>query len=254
MLFIGLDLAWGGKNTTGGVALVQNGDAPATVADVRETLTDDADILRWVDTWDKKAGQDGLLIGIDAPLLVPNLTGKRPCETELGKRFAKRQAGAHPANRTLFKNDVRGEHLVNVLAERGVVHSPYLDSAKQRGVRQVCEVFPHPAHVVLFHLPRTLKYKAKPGRTAESRAAAFAEYARLLRSLPLVSLPADWPPADAAHLKGAALKQLEDGLDALTCAYVVLYCWAHGPEGVDVIGDMTQGYIVVPRALPAFKE
>lgn len=252
MLFLGLDLAWGKTNGTGGAALSYQPGQPAAVCDVRDALSDDADILAWVDHWDKAKGHAGLLVGIDAPLLVPNLTGKRPCEAEIGRRFAKFQAGAHPANRTLFRGYVRGEDLAQSLAERQIAHDPVINTFQDNALRQVMEVFPHPAHVVLFGLAKTLKYKAKPGRTYEARWAVFAEYGRLLRSLaacdPPLALPADWPPPDVSGMVGNALKRLEDSLDALTCAYIVYYYWWHGPRGGEVIGNMTDGYIVVPRA------
>jgi predicted RNase H-like nuclease len=258
MLFIGLDLAWGQKNSSGGVVLRYSGIRPAVLVDVQEALGDDEAILRWIDAWDTE--DEGLLIGVDAPLWVPNETGKRFAEAEVGRRFARFQAGAHPANKTLFKGYVRGEELVEKLAVRGIVHDPYLMEERMPGVRRVMEVFPHPAHVILFGLARTLKYKAKPGRDYPSRWAAMNEYTRLLRGLreavPPLSLTDDWPPPDVTGLKGNTLKRLEDALDALTCAYIVLWYWYHGPEGGEVIGDMPGGYIVVPRRpeteLPTF--
>jgi len=251
MLFLGLDLAWGAKNTSGGCALRWTGDGPATVAGHEDALGDDDDILAWVHRWSDSAGGEGLLLGVDAPLLVPNWAGKRPCEAEIGRRFARFQAGAHPANRTLFRNDVRGERLVARLAGLGIAHDPYLDAPYMEGVRRVMEVFPHPAHVVLFGLNKTLKYKAKTGRDYPSRWIAMNDYSRLLRGLtahdPPLGLDADWPPADVSGQIAGALKRTEDGIDALTCAYIALWYWWHGPAGAEVIGDTTAGYIVVPR-------
>jgi predicted RNase H-like nuclease len=255
MLFLGLDLAWGKKNTSGGcvITCAATPGSRASVLEYTETLGDDDEIIDWVSRWNETdEACDGLLIGIDAPLLVPNDTGKRPCETEIGRRFAKFQAGAHPANRTIFGGDVRGERLVKRLATLGIRHDPYLDTPRQTNVRQVMEVFPHPAHVVLFGLAKTLKYKPKPKRTYETRWAAMNEYSRLLRSLsqfdPPLDLPQDWPPADVSGIIGAKLKSLEDGLDALSCAYVVLWYWRHGAGGAEVLGDMTNGYVVIPQA------
>lgn len=252
MLFLGLDLAWGKTNGSGGVALSARPGLPATVLDVQEALGDDQSILAWVDRWDAAEGYGGLLLGVDAPLWVPNETGKRPCEAEIGRRFARFQAGAHPANRTVFRGYVRGEELVARFVGRAITHSPYLHGRQNSAVRQVMEVFPHPAHVVLFGLAKTLKYKAKTGRTYESRWAVFAEYARLLRGLqaqdPPLRLPADWPPRTFEGLTGGALKRLEDGMDALTCAYIAYYYWWHGEQGGEVIGNLAEGYIVVPRA------
>ena len=255
MLFLGLDLAWGRKNTTGGCVISCSADTGGRgrVLDYTETLGDDDEIVQWVSCWNEHAGPDGLLLGVDAPLLVPNETGKRPCETELGKRFARFQAGAHPANRTIFGGDVRGERLVTRLLELGIIHNPYLKAERQIGVRQAMEVFPHPAHIVLFGLAKTLKYKPKPKRTYEMRWAAMNEYSRLLRSLaqfdPPLDLPSDWPPAEMTGIVGSRLKQLEDGMDALSCAYIVFWYWQHGPAGAEVLGDMTGGYVVIPKPL-----
>ena len=253
MLFLGLDLAWGAKNTSGGCVLscspgTQN---RGTVLDFTEALGDDDEIVAWVKRWDAEAGAEGLLLGVDAPLLVPNLTGRRPCEAEIGRRFARFQAGAHPANRTIFKDNVRGERLVARLAAEGITDDPYLDTPRQIGRRQMMEVFPHPAHVILFGLTRTLKYKSKPGRDYASRWAAMNEYSRLLRGLtmhdPPLVLPGEWPPADTTGVIAGALKRLEDGMDALTCAYIVYWYWWHGAQGAEVLGDLTDGYIVIPR-------
>ena len=257
MLFLGLDLAWGKKNTTGGCVISCSAESGsrASVLDSVETLGDDNEIVSWISRWNdtEDARQEGLLLGVDAPLLVPNNTGKRPCETTLGKRFAKFQAGAHPANRTIFGDDVRGERLVARLAEICIRHDPYLVAPRQNNTRQVMEVFPHPAHIVLFQLAKTLKYKPKPKRTYETRWAAMNEYCRLLRSLaafdPPLDLPDYWPPADVSGIIGSNLKQLEDGLDALSCAYIVLWYWSHGECGAEVLGDMTDGYVVIPRVL-----
>ncbi len=255
MLFLGLDLAWGRKNTSGGCVVSCSADTGSRgrVLEYTETLGDDDEVVQWVSRWNDAAGPEGLLLGVDAPLLVPNETGKRPCETTLGQRFARFQAGAHPANRTIFGDDVRGERLVSRLADLGIKHNPYLETPGQTQVRQMMEVFPHPAHIALFGLAKTLKYKPKPKRSYETRWAAMNEYSRLLRRLskfdPPLDLPADWPLADVSGRIGGGLKRLEDGLDALTCAYIVFWYWRHGPSGAEVIGDMTDGYVVVPQPL-----
>ena len=257
MIFIGLDLAWGRKNPSGGMVLSyspSNKGSRAVVLDIRETLGDDDEIVAWISQWDDEAGGEGLLLGIDAPLAVPNETGKRPCETELGKRFAKFQAGAHPANRTIFLDDVRGEQLVTRLAALGIYDNSSLTLPQHIGVRQMMEVFPHPAHIVLFGLERTLKYKMKPGRDYPSRWEAMNEYSRWLRELtnhdPPLDLPEDWPPSEATGRIARALKGLEDGLDALTCAYIVYWYWWYGAAGAEVLGDTVNGHIVIPKRPP----
>jgi predicted RNase H-like nuclease len=50
---------------------------------------------------------------------------------------------------------------------------------------------------------------------------------------------------DVATLKGRALKQYEDKLDALFCAYLAWYCWKWGAKKNEMYGSMEDGYIVV---------
>jgi predicted RNase H-like nuclease len=118
--------------------------------------------------------------------------------------------------------------------------------------RYICEVFPHPAHVILFGLPRTLKYKRKPGRTPASIAAEFARYQQHLAALghadpPLAGLEPFTAIACAGRLRGQQLQQLEETLDAITCAYVVYYAW-HGTARVRqrVYGSVAEGHILTP--------
>ena len=250
MHFVGIDLAWGAKNTTGGVTLQMETVAPsqhrlAVEASDDALLTDD-DILDFTRRSD--TGQ-GIVIGVDAPLDVPNVTGKRPVETLLQRCFGKYQAGAHPANRQRFGNDVRGERLVARWEAEQNICNDYAFAAEDETARRCLEVFPHPAHVVLFGLTRTLKYKAKSGRDTTSRMAAYAQLVEGIASLeaqePSLIAP-DWLRVPS-ELQGAALKRYEDLLDALMCAYVAAYYWRWGNgDRCMVIGDKANGYIVSP--------
>jgi predicted RNase H-like nuclease len=252
--YVGIDLAWGRKNTTAAVVLegvAEREGVGVAFVGAADALTDDDAILEFVARWD--AG-GGLLVAIDAPTLVPNQTGRRPCEGEVARRYRKYEAGPHPANRNLLAGPdgaVRGEALVAALAARGIAHTPYLDALPDPP-RAVFEVFPHPCHVGLFALDRTLKYKAKPNRTRETRLAEFRRYATLLESLhaadPALRLPSApdfFLRRDPATLKAGDLKRHEDALDALTCAYVAACRHRHGDARTEVIGDLTAGYIVV---------
>ncbi len=265
MRYIGLDLAWGEKNTTGGVVLDGPTDPKqgATLRAVADDLLTDADILAFVRAHDEP--NDGLLIGVDAPLLVPNDTGRRPCEAILSTCLRKQEAGPHPANRTRLAalshasniqnpDAVRGERLVRLLEPLNIAHTPYL-KGRAAPVRAVFEVFPHPAHIALFGLTKTLKYKTKPNRPLADRLDVFREYARLLLALQTADPPlyvpdeqSDWLARDPAELIKplARLKRHEDALDALTCAYITLHRYRWGDEKCPVVGDLISGYIVTP--------
>jgi predicted RNase H-like nuclease len=102
-------------------------------------------------------------------------------------------------------------------------------------------------------LERTLKYKAKPGRTRETRQIEYRRYAAFLMELgdadPPLFLPVDAQfqvERETADLKPAARKRYEDTLDALTCAYVALYYHRWRAEKCVVLGDLETGFIVTP--------
>ncbi len=243
-VFVGLDLAWSTANRTGG-AVIRDGTLRAWTG----VLTDDASIEAFVAAH-VPAGAP-LVVAIDAPLRVPNEHGRRRADHEVSLAWGRFQAGAYPANRTLLAYDgtIRGEVLAARLAQRfGCVEAAPIP---QHGPgRYLCEVFPHPAHVALFDLPRTLKYKRKPGRTPESVAAGFARYQQALAGLATADPPLAGQEAlvavDAGALRGRALQELEETLDAVTCAYVAWYAWHHGPARQRVYGSIDEGHILVP--------
>lgn len=243
MRFIGLDLAWSVRNPTG--AAVISGDAQQGTLAASALLGGDDEVIAWVA---EQAGPGPAIVAIDAPLVVPNQTGRRLAEAEIGQAFARFQAGAHPANRARLAVDgvVRGEALVTRLEQLGFVHAPEVRALAP--VRQVLEVFPHPAMVALFDLQRTIKYKARPGRTLDTRLAEFRRLQTLMRGLTapalvgadeLLSHPLDFPVR-------ARLKDYEDRLDGVFCAYIAHYLWRWGMARARVFGSLTLGSITTP--------
>ncbi len=244
MIFIGIDLAWGMRNPTGG-AVIKDGQLIAATG----TLTDNDAIIAFISA-QLTAGQSAV-VAVDAPLRVPNLTGSRPCDKLLSAEWRQYEAGALPGNRKLLGVDgaVRGETLVAQLqATYGFQEVAPLPH--QSAGRYICEVFPHPAHVALFGLTKTLKYKAKPKRTLADRLMAFSAYQRALQGLKFAEPPLYLPDAllqtELTGLTGHRLKAYEDTLDAITCAYVAAYLWWHGPSKGRVYGNIAQGHILTP--------
>ena len=241
---IGLDLAWSSRNRTGG-AVLREGHLVAHSG----VLTDDAALLAFVG---KHLGDaDAAVIAIDAPLRVPNDSGRRACDHEVSLAWGRHEAGAYPANRQLLAYDgtIRGE----VLAAALVAHFGCVETAPiprhGRG-RYLCEVFPHPAHVSLFGLERTLKYKRKPGRERATILAEFARYRDLLAGLANADPPLRGLDAllaiDLEARRGQHLREVEETLDAITCAYVAWFAWWHGPDRQRVYGSVALGHILVP--------
>lgn len=244
MRFVGVDLAWSARNRSGGAVL----DADGRLLQFGAMLGGDDEVLDFV-ICAIPAGAVGL-VAIDAPLAVPNEKGSRPCDRQVAAVFGRFQAAPYPANRHALSRygGLRAEAIARQLQSLGFRHDPYV--ARQADTRQLVEVFPHPAIVSLFGLERTLQYKARPGRGYPSR---WQELARLRAGLagltsanPPLYLPPDLIEMPIEGRRGQSLKQVEDLLDAIVCAYTAFYAWQHGPQGYAVYGDAVEGHILVP--------
>lgn len=229
MYFVGIDLAWGERSPTG-VAVVDADGALVHLGAARH----DADIVAQLAPYTAEES----LLAIDAPLVVTNPTGNRPCEAALNRDFRSFEAGCHPSNtgHPWFAAGSRGARVADALG------------------RPAIEVYPHAATVALFGLPKTLKYKQKPGRDVPQLRSA------LLRLMSLVESLADaHPPLDAtqhpewvslrdaveAATRKSELRRAEDPVDAVVCAYVALFA-TRRPADVTTYGDDATGRIVTP--------
>jgi len=241
-VFIGIDLAWKASNPSGG-AVIRDGRLLTATG----TLGSNRDIVAFVAGYLPQTG--GAVVAVDAPLRVPNQTGSRPCDTALSADWRRFHAGALPANRARLAEEgvVRGEALVAALV-RELRFAEAATIPRRSQARLVCEVFPHPAHISLFGLERILKYKR--GRVDERRM-EMARYQQLLRGLRKASPPLKGTKklltgVDVAELRGRRLKEYEDTLDAITCAYVASYLWEYGPKAAVTYGSLSVGSILVP--------
>ncbi|MDJ0792206.1 MAG: DUF429 domain-containing protein [Acidimicrobiia bacterium] len=230
---LGIDLAWSDRNPSGVCALSRDGQVLG-----EGILRTDDELLQWV----RDHAARSAAIAIDAPLLVPNETGKRPCETAVAQAYGSRHAGPHPSNRTLMTRvtgRIRGEELVRVLESHGFA-DPWSESD-----RTVLEVFPHPSLIEMFDLDERLAYKK--GSVADRRA-GLRDLDRLLGTLGDADPPAHFTPVNISDdVRGKALKNTEDLLDARVCAWVALRWHRHGPDGMRIFGDAGTGHIAIPQ-------
>ncbi|HEV2615350.1 MAG TPA: DUF429 domain-containing protein [Candidatus Acidoferrales bacterium] len=238
--FVGIDLAWTEKNRSG-VAVLTGDRCGAHLIDA--DLKDYADVLTYVENHT----QDSTVIAIDAPLIIRNETGQRPCESALSKNYGSRHASCHSSNLSRHRNST-GTRLTAQLESLGFRHAPLLTHPLSGHV--MLEVYPHPALVELFRLPHTIKYKK--GNVTERRRGQRELQQRLgeLSSLspPLEMTAQLYNPLqiDTNSLFGIALKSNEDRLDAIVCAYIAYYYWFWGPRRAHLFGDVDSGYIIVP--------
>lgn len=236
--YLGIDLAWGERARTGLAALDGAGRLVASTS----VVTDD-DIAAFVAA--QAAGD--VVAAIDAPIVVPNLTGRRDCEAELQREFGRFHAGAHPSNRSrVWLNPPRAERL----AERfGWDVDPRV--APGAGMSVAIEVYPHPAMVSLFGLASVLPYKNKPGRTTASRREAFTQLLDGIEQVATTMRLADsarWAEirvAVDAATRPVDLARVEDEVDAIFCAHLA-WLWGQRDERLRVLGNAESGYIVVP--------
>jgi predicted RNase H-like nuclease len=250
MRFVGVDLAWSDRNASG-IAVLEGDHTGARLVTEPRTARGVTAVAEAV----AAACPDGpAFVAVDAPLCVPNQTGRRPCERELARDFARFHAGPHPANRTrlaAWDGAVAGERLAALLSVRGFAADP--DPRRDRRCRRrlLFEAFPHPAIVVLFGLRERLPYKkGDPAhrRTGLDRLRGLVRSALTIADPPLLSSPPlEAFCATALHeLRGAALKGYEDRLDAIVCAYIALFYWAWGDSRCRIYGDVASGHVIVP--------
>lgn len=186
-------------------------------------------------------------VAIDAPLIVKNRQGSRPCEAELSAYYRKYWAGAYPTNlQNPWKSGIK---LSAALEHRAFEHLGR-DSTKWQ-----IECYPHPAIVEIFGLAKRLKYKNKKGMSTEDVRQGQINLATLLVSLSESSMLSlrfaesvltTLQPAYITTLTGTPLKQSEDSLDAVLCLYIAgLY---ELNADARVFGDTDSGYIYVPTS------
>jgi predicted RNase H-like nuclease len=239
--FVGVDLAWGSRATTGLATVDGNGE----LLDVADAVTDEQ-VLNWLGRWATGA----TMIAFDAPLVVTNPTGARECERLVARYFGRYGLACHPSNTAnpSFTDGGRAARLHRTLLRT----NPSVEAI---------EVYPHPAIIVLFGLNRVLPYKNKPGRQFPALRAAMRQLVGHVEGL------ADADPAlraagqegwraihrtvEAATRK-ADLHRVEDRIDAVVCAYIALMTVTR-PDTVRTLGGADGGSIVTP-VTPAIAE
>lgn len=233
--FVGIDLAWFTKERTGLAVVDQTGRLIVSTA----VVSDDE-----IDAWLAEHAPTPRVVAVDAPLVVRNSTGQRPCETLIGQAFGRYDASCHSSNTSKAQfAPPRG----SVLAGR---HGWSMDPADDPSdARPVCiEVYPHAAMVGLFLLGRTFKYKKK--FSFERRQPEFIRLLDSMEGIPELALIRSrrWAEirADIEGAKtGRKLRLCEDEVDAILCAHLA-WLWSERPDTLEVYGDLTTGYIVAP--------
>jgi predicted RNase H-like nuclease len=235
MKFLGIDFGWQGK-PSGLAALEWNGQHLRLLT--MERLTGLDDILDWID----QQSQSGpAVVAVDAPTVIANAAGMRDADKLMHRLFGKYHAGCYPANLGL-PCAARTVELGRALQRMGFSHADRI--APRKTGRFQIEVHPHAAIIQLFDLPRIIKYKK--GRLSDRRLELDRYRNLMLTRLPFLRPRLKLPALPALPYTGPAMKEIEDQMDAVMCAYVGAHWWHWGIARNLVCGSQAEGYIVVP--------
>ncbi|AMM22157.1 hypothetical protein AX769_01105 [Frondihabitans sp. PAMC 28766] len=249
MRFVGVDLAWGEgtaakpANETGLCVIDEHGTVQgAGWARGIEAVAD------WILT---AVGESRAIVAVDAPLVVPNATGMREGEKQVGRAYGRWKVSANATNQAL--KWLGGVTLRDRLEEAGaVVVSGRHDPAAQRPRVSLVECYPYTTLVGMNELgydDERPRYKRLPRGVppVEARAARAIATDDLIARLARLDT-ADPPLRLASHpvtaelltsptpLAGPAHKHREDLIDAALCAWTAAILHRHGEARVQLLG------------------
>jgi predicted RNase H-like nuclease len=105
--------------------------------------------------------------------------------------------------------------------------------------------------VRLFNLAEIIRYKKGPVHQRRRGMHLLQSHLRGLTARDCGLIPSECLDEllgrNLAIRRGNMLKQHEDLLDAVFCAYLAWHFWRWGEEGNEVYGDLRTGYVVVPK-------
>ncbi len=237
---MGLDLAWAPRNSSGGAVMEPQDDGSVRLVSSAH-LRSHEDVLGWIA---RNRGRHGAVMAVNAPIIVENSGGSRTCDEQLNAHFSRYQID---------------DHQVNIVAAghprtmgRAMMRMGFDPDPQAEGDR-VIETFTQPAQVLLFGLERPIRLKHGP---IGARKDAVARYRELISTQLPEAYPAlDSSPAlralldrDLAGLNGTRLGELEDKIEAVLCAYISAYLDIRGPADCAFLGDLYEGYILLPTS------
>ena len=243
--YIGVDLAWGE-----GSARRRANESGLAIIDEHGTVLD-AGWARGIDEvsdWLVTVAQPGAVIAIDAPLIIPNLTGMRYAERQVGMGYGRWHVAANASNQGM--GWMGGVTLRHRLEAAGFACIDGTQPADPAG-RSFFECYPYTTIVGMAELgydEQRPRYKRPvrglpPAEARQVRAAAcdelIARVARLTSATPPVDIASH--PVTAALLQPSPLasvdhKHREDLLDAVLCAWTAAIWHSHGATRVQVLG------------------
>ena len=241
--FLGLDLAWAPRQSSGGAVFELTSDGGIKLL-TTSSLRAHEDILSWIA---RNRGRNGAVLAVNAPILVENTGGQRPCDALLYTHF-----GAHHVDEYQV-NTVNASHprtIGRALMRMGFDPDP---SAEGDRIVETCN---QAAQILLFELDRPFRLKAGP---LGARKEAFTRFRETLSGeLDDADPPLEPSPAldalldlDLATVGGSRMGEMEEQLEAVLCGYTAAYLYVRGPQSCAFLGDLRDGYILLPTTRSA---
>ncbi|MFD3312185.1 DUF429 domain-containing protein [Streptomyces sp. NPDC058694] len=244
--FIGIDLAW-----SHGGARVKPNETGVAAIDGRGTVID-CGWTRGVEetvAWLARTAVDGsTLVFVDAPLVVDNPAGQRPCERDVGRRYGRWKVSANSTNQGSPRQ--AGVLLRTKLRETGWAYDDGRGGPPTDGL-VMSECYPYTTLVGTAELgydQERPRYK-RPGRrppqgwratradTCDELIARLAALAEADPPLLLDSHPVSRHlTAEPSPERDALYKHREDLIDALLCAWTAALWSRHGLTRCQVLG------------------
>jgi len=234
VLLIGVDLAWGDKMHDGVCFLESDGNRGKVMG--FGYPQGDRELMKLLG--ETSRNYQNVFVTVDAPIVCPNRTGTRPVDRLTHRMFHRQHAACHPANTSRCPRPTR---VARLLARKGFSIGWEVGKAK----KTAAEVYPHPAMVRMFGLPRIIKYKK--GSVAE-RSKEFQRLQGLMQKLMKRRFPRLTLNQETRNLlRQKWSKPVEDRTDALFCALIGMWHWMYLGKRSEVIGDRKTGFILLPE-------
>lgn len=236
--YMGLDLAWAPRNSSGGAVLERTADGGLVVTSTA-SLRAHEDILAWIA---RSRGRSGAIVAVNAPVIVENSSGRRPCDVLLQQHFGQHHIDEYQVNTV---NSTHPRTMGRALMRMGFDPNP---SAEGDRIVETCN---QAAQILLFDVDRPIRLKVGP---VGARKEAVLRFRETLWNMLSDSDPGlePSPPLDAllhADLgasNGTRVGEIEEQLEAVLTAYTAAYLHIRGPEACAYLGDLREGYILIP--------
>ena len=230
---LGIDAAWTEKNPSG-LALVVETEAGWSLNSISKSYgqfigsdpkSNTPDIAKLISSCVEKIGRRPDIVAVDMPLSHKPIEKRRTSDTEISKEFVAFKAPTHSPLPT------RPGRLADQIREDFVSVGYSLCTATGLQIPGVIEVYPHAALIRLTGDKIRLEYKTGKTKKYWPHIEDLDERRRLLRQVwqrivetlnREIDGVAEKLPIPSPEQVGAALKEFEDQLDAVVCAYVAI--------------------------------